>query len=66
LFKQNNKAKVRQLTKLTIVGKAKVISYKDIEKERVKHAAKEAAAALKKRSRKYKSPMSMGAKAKKV
>ncbi|KAF2174915.1 hypothetical protein K469DRAFT_469152, partial [Zopfia rhizophila CBS 207.26] len=42
LFKQNNKAKVRRSTKLMIVGKAKVMSYEDIEGERANRAAKEA------------------------
>jgi len=48
------------------VGKAKVISYKDIEEERANRAAKEAAAASKKRGRKRKSTASAGAKAKKA
>jgi hypothetical protein len=46
----NNKAKVRRSTKLLVLGKAKVISYKDLEEARVK--AKEKG----KRGRKRKSP----------
>ena len=42
-------------TKSTIMGKAKVMSYEDIEKERANRAAKEAAAASKKRGQKRKS-----------
>ena len=38
----NNKAKVRQSTKLVVLRKAKVISYKDIKEARVKRAIKEA------------------------
>ena len=37
----NNEAKVRRSTKLVILGKAKVMSYKDIEEARAKRAAKE-------------------------
>jgi hypothetical protein len=37
----NNKAKVRRLTWSVVLKKAKVISYKDIEKARAKRAAKE-------------------------
>jgi len=33
LFKQNNEAKVRRSTKSTTVGRAKVMSYEDIEEE---------------------------------
>jgi hypothetical protein len=66
LFKQNNEAKVRRSTKSTIVGKAKVMSYEDIEEERAKRAAKEAAAASKKRGRKRETPAPAGAKAKKA
>ena len=57
LFKQNNEAKVRRSTKSTVVGKAKVMSYEDIEDARAKRAAKEEATAGKgKRGRKRKSP----------
>ena len=66
LFKQNDEAKRRRSTKSTVVGKAKVMSYEDIEAARGKHAAKEAAAtASQKRGRKRKSPAPAGAKARK-
>jgi hypothetical protein len=45
LFKQNNEAKVRRSTKSTVIGKAKVMSWEDIEEAREKRAAKEQAAA---------------------
>ena len=52
----NNKAKVRRSTKSVVVGKAKVMSYEDIEEARAKRAAKEEATAGKgKRGRKRKS-----------
>ena len=41
LIKQNNEAKVRRSTKSTIIGKTKVMSYKNIENARAKRAAKE-------------------------
>ena len=67
LFKQKNEAKVCRSTKSTIVGKAKVISYKDIEEEQANRAAKDATVALKKRSRKRKGiVLLMGAKAKRA
>ena len=48
----NNEAKVRRSTKSVIVGKAKVMSYEDIEEARAKRAAKEeVTAANKKRDR---------------
>lgn len=57
LFKQNNEAKVRRSTKSTVVGKAKVMSYEDIEEAREKRAAKEQATTDKGiRGRKRKSP----------
>jgi hypothetical protein len=43
----NNKAKVRQLTKSLVLGKAKVISYKDLEEAQAKCLAKESAQAAK-------------------
>lgn len=53
----NNEAKVRRSTKSVVVGKAKVMSYEDIEEARAKRAAKEEATAGKgKRGRKRKSP----------
>jgi hypothetical protein len=59
LFKINNEAKVRRSTKSLMLGKAKVMSYEDLEKARAKRAAKERAAAEKgkgKRGRKCKAP----------
>ena len=41
-FQQNNEATSRQLTRSTVVGKAKVMSYDDIVKAQVKRDAKEA------------------------
>jgi hypothetical protein len=37
----NNEAKVRRSTKSVVLGKAKVMSYEDIEEAREKRAAKE-------------------------
>jgi hypothetical protein len=49
----NNEAKVRRTTKSVVLGKAKVMSYEDIEEARAKRAAKEEATAGKgKRGRK--------------
>lgn len=45
LFKQNNEAKARRSTKSTVVGKAKVMRYEDIEMARAKRAEKEEAKA---------------------
>ena len=67
LFKQNNEAKRRRSTKSTVVGKAKVMSYEDIEDARAKRAAKgEVTAGKGKRGRKRKTPTSVEAKAKKA
>ena len=41
LTTMNNEAKVRRLTKSILLGKAKVMSYEDIEEARAKRAAKE-------------------------
>jgi len=41
LTRMNSEAKVRQSTKSVILGKAKVMSYKDIGEARAKRAAKE-------------------------
>jgi hypothetical protein len=65
LFKINNEAKVRRSTKSLVLGKAKVMSYEDLEEARVKRAAKERAAAEKgrgKRSSKCKTPAQGGEK----
>jgi hypothetical protein len=51
----NNEAKVRRSTKSVVLGKAKVMSYKDIEEARAKRAAKDAAKGKGKRGRKRKS-----------
>src|SRR5579871_4386166 len=57
LCRMNNEAKVRRSTKSVVLGKAKVMSYEDIEEARAKHAAKEEATAGQgKRRRKRKSP----------
>ena len=37
----NNEAKVRRSTRLVVLGKAKVMSYEDLEEARAKRAAKE-------------------------
>jgi len=54
----NNEAKVRRSTKSLVLGKAKVMSYKDLEEARAKRADKEATKEAKgkgKRGRKRKS-----------
>lgn len=67
LFKQNDKAKRRQTAKSTVVGKAKVMSFEDIEEARAKRAEKEKAAASKgTRGRKRKCPADGGAEPKKA
>lgn len=57
LKKVNNEAKVRRSTKSLVLGKAKVMSYEDLEEARAKRAAKDAAKAKGKgkRGRKRKS-----------
>ncbi|KAF1967961.1 hypothetical protein BU23DRAFT_657925, partial [Bimuria novae-zelandiae CBS 107.79] len=57
----NYKAKVRRLARPVILGKAKVISFKDLDEARAKRAAKEQALANKpKRGRKRKSDAPKG------
>jgi hypothetical protein len=51
----NNKAKVRRLTRSVVLGKAKVISFKDIEVARAARATKEVIKGKGKRGRKRKS-----------
>jgi hypothetical protein len=51
LFKINNEAKVRRSTKSLVLGKAKVMSYEDLEAARVKRTAKERDAASKNEGR---------------
>jgi hypothetical protein len=58
LFKINSEAKVRRSTRSLVIGRAKVMSYEDLDKARVARAAKDKAAADKgtgKRGRKRKS-----------
>lgn len=56
LFKVNNEAKVRRSTRSIVLGKAKVMSFEDLEEARAKRAIKEKAAVDKgKRGRKRKS-----------
>jgi hypothetical protein len=43
----NNEAKVRRSTKSTVLGKAKVMKYEDLEEARVKRSEKEKIAATK-------------------
>jgi hypothetical protein len=45
LFKVNSEAKVRRSTKSLVLGKAKVMSYEDLEEARAKRVAKEKATA---------------------
>jgi hypothetical protein len=57
LFKINSEAKVRRSTRPLVIGRAKVMSYEDLDKARVARAAKDKAAADKgtrKRGRKRK------------
>jgi hypothetical protein len=51
----NNEAKVRRLTKLVVLGKAKVMGFKDIEAARAARATKEVIKTKGKRGRKRKS-----------
>jgi hypothetical protein len=60
LSKMNNKAKVRRSAKSQVLGKAKVMSYEDLEEAQAKRKEKEKAAAGKAvRSRKRKAPALM-------
>lgn len=61
LYKVNNEAKVRRTTKSVVLGKAKVMSYDELEEARAKRAAKEHAAAAGngKRGRKRKTQVSV-------
>ncbi|KAH8778277.1 hypothetical protein F5882DRAFT_260514, partial [Hyaloscypha sp. PMI_1271] len=52
LTRINNEAKVCRLTSLIVLGKAKVMSFKDIEVARVARATKEAIKGKGKRGRK--------------
>jgi hypothetical protein len=55
LTSMNNEARVRQSTKSVVLGKAKVMSYEDIEEARAKRAAKDVIKGKGKRGRKRKS-----------
>jgi hypothetical protein len=55
LTKLNNEVKVRRSTRSVVLGKAKVMSYEDIEEARKKRAAKDAKKGKGKRGRKRKS-----------
>ena len=55
LTRMNNEAKVRRSTKSIVLGKAKVMSFEDIEEARAKRAAKEVMKGKGKRGRKRKS-----------
>jgi hypothetical protein len=50
LFEQNSESKVRKSTRSTVVGKAKVMSWEDLEKAKAVRAAKDQAAADKKQA----------------
>ncbi|OCK78530.1 DDE-domain-containing protein, partial [Lepidopterella palustris CBS 459.81] len=65
LIKHNNEAKHRRSTKSTVLGRAKVISYKDLKEARAKRAAKEAETSKERRGRKRKSPSGKGVVARK-
>ena len=59
LYRINNEAKVRRSTRSLVIGKAKVMSYEDLDTARAARAAKDQAAAAKvkaKRGRKRKVP----------
>jgi hypothetical protein len=55
LTRMNNEAKVRRSTRSVILGKAKVLSFEDIEVARAARAAKEVMKGKGKRGRKRKS-----------
>ncbi|KAH9206242.1 hypothetical protein DL95DRAFT_416715 [Leptodontidium sp. 2 PMI_412] len=54
LTKANNEAKVRRLIRSVVLGKAKVMSYQDIEEARAKRAARDIVKSKGKRGRKRK------------
>jgi hypothetical protein len=59
LFKINNEAKARRSTRPIVLGKAKVMSFEDLEEAKVRRAEKDKAAAQKgQRGRKRKEPAS--------
>lgn len=55
LTAMNSEAKVRRSTKSVVLGKAKVMSYEDIEEARIKRAAKDATKGKSKRQQKRRS-----------
>ncbi|TGO43707.1 hypothetical protein BOTNAR_1385g00010 [Botryotinia narcissicola] len=55
LMEMNNEAKVRRSTRSEVLGKAKIISYEDIEEAQVKRTAKDAQKGKSKRGQKLKS-----------
>ena len=56
----NNEGKVRRLTKSEILGKARVMSYEDLEKARAERTIKEAAKEVKKGAKKVKKIVTAG------
>jgi hypothetical protein len=70
LFKQNDEAKRRWSPKSSVIGRAKVMSFEDIEAAREKRAAKQVArdspAAKGKRGTKRRTPLPEAKKAKKI
>jgi hypothetical protein len=54
LYNINNKAKVRRLTWLVVLDKAKMISFKDIKEAQAKRAAKEVIKGKGQRGQKHK------------
>ncbi len=54
-MEMNNEAKVRQSTRLVVLGTAKVMSYEEIEEAQAKRSAKDALKGKGKRGRKRKS-----------
>lgn len=57
LLKKNNEAKVRRSTRSIVLGKAKVMSYEDLEEARARREVKDKATTSKgKRGRKRKTP----------
>ena len=62
LTRMNNEAKIRRSTNSVVLGKAKVMSYEDIEEARAKRAAKGVIKGKGKRGRKRKSAALEGGK----
>jgi len=66
LVKQNDKAKRRESTKATVLGRAKVISFKDLKEARVKRIIRDVEISKGKRGRKRKSILEQGIVARKT